>query len=234
MKLTNQQFKKYLNNAQDKFEFKRIQAIFLRVIRKKPAKEVSITVNSPPGVIYKWTHLYNKFGIEGLLSKKKGGRKREIMSKENEIKVLEEVRNDASVGLIVTAKSIMQKIKNNLMKAISRSYVYDLLKRNDWRKIAPRPHNPNSSIDDQENFKKNFLELVAQIAKMFITGDERPILVLFEDEARFGRINDIRKCWAPLGIRPIVSYQVVRQFDYVFATVCPNSGETFSLILPEC
>ena len=47
MKLTFQQFKKYIKDAQDKFEYKRIQAVFLRIIQKKHAKEVSIAVSSP-------------------------------------------------------------------------------------------------------------------------------------------------------------------------------------------
>lgn len=46
-------------------------------------------------------------------------------------------------------------------------------------------------------------------------------------------MNDLKKCWAPYGIRPILSYQLVRQFDYVFSTVCPKTGETFTLILPD-
>ena len=53
MKLTSQQFKKYLNEAQDKLEYKRIEAVRLFVIQKKPAKEISKIVNSPPGVINK-------------------------------------------------------------------------------------------------------------------------------------------------------------------------------------
>lgn len=233
MKLTSQQFKKYIKDAQDKFEYKRIQAVFLRIIQKKHAKEVSIAVSSPPKVIDKWTHLYNKFGIDGLLSKKKGGRKRELMSKEKEVKILEEIKNDASAGLVVTAKVIWKTVENKLVKAISRSYIYELLKRNKWRKVAPRPRNPKTSKEIQDDFKNKFHERVEQVAKTFAPTDGRPIKVLFEDEARFGRINDIKRCWAPIGIRPIVPYQIVRQFDYVFSTVCPKTGETFSLILPD-
>jgi transposase len=54
-----------------------------------------------------------------------------------------------------------------------------------------------------------------------------------QDEGIFGRINELTKCWAPLGIRPVIKFQLVRQFDYVFATACPGSGETFGLILPD-
>ena len=53
-----------------------------------------------------------------------------------------------------------------------------------------------------------------------------------QDEGRFGRITDIRSCWAPKGIRPKVSQQVVRTFVYVYAAVCMALGKMSALILP--
>lgn len=68
----------------------------------------------------------------------------------------------------------------------------------------------------------------------FGSDDKRPIKIMFQDEARFGRINEPVKCWAPKGIRPIVSKQYIREYIYVYAAVCPISGEVFSLIMPYC
>lgn len=56
--------------------------------------------------------------------------------------------------------------------------------------------------------------------------------LFFEDEGRFGRSNTISHCWSPIGERPKVKKQIVRQYTYVYASVCPETGETFSLILP--
>jgi len=53
-----------------------------------------------------------------------------------------------------------------------------------------------------------------------------------QDEGRFGRITDIRTCWAPKGIRPKVPRQVARVFVYVYAAVCMALGKMTSLILP--
>jgi hypothetical protein len=55
---------------------------------------------------------------------------------------------------------------------------------------------------------------------------------MFEDEARFGRINDPRRCWAPAGVRPIVGRRIVREYTYAFAAVSPHDGVLDSLILP--
>jgi hypothetical protein len=57
--------------------------------------------------------------------------------------------------------------------------------------------------------------------------------LLFEDEARFGRMSDPIRCWAPLGCRPQVSSHRVRQYTHVFGSVCPQDGEFISLILPH-
>jgi hypothetical protein len=54
----------------------------------------------------------------------------------------------------------------------------------------------------------------------------------FQDEARFGRISDLRRCWAPLGERPVVGHQVVRQSIYALGAVDPWRGQLSSLIMP--
>ena len=60
-----------------------------------------------------------------------------------------------------------------------------------------------------------------------------PVRVLFEDEARFGRISDPRRCWAPAGVRPEVNTQIVREYEYAFAAVSPHDGTLDTLVLPS-
>ena len=55
---------------------------------------------------------------------------------------------------------------------------------------------------------------------------------MFQDEARFGRISDPKKCWAMNGIRPEVKAQMVREYVYVFGAISPKDGWHDSLILP--
>jgi hypothetical protein len=56
---------------------------------------------------------------------------------------------------------------------------------------------------------------------------------MFQDEARFGRINIPKKCWAPRGTRPIVGSQIIREYTYAYAAISPVDGIMDSLILPE-
>ena len=56
---------------------------------------------------------------------------------------------------------------------------------------------------------------------------------MFQDEARFGRINHPRRCWAPQGLRPEVPVQIVREYTYLFGATSPHDGVLDTLILPE-
>jgi len=60
----------------------------------------------------------------------------------------------------------------------------------------------------------------------------RQVRVMFQDEARFGRINDPRRCWAPRGFRPEVGMQIVREYTYAFGAVSPHDGALDTLVLP--
>jgi|SRR5215210_7529760 len=59
-------------------------------------------------------------------------------------------------------------------------------------------------------------------------------MLFFEDEARFGRINNLRHCWVPKDHLPVAAKQMIREYIYVFSSVCPQTGELYSLILPSC
>ena len=55
---------------------------------------------------------------------------------------------------------------------------------------------------------------------------------MFADEARFGRMNRPRPCWAPTGVRPEVAAQLIREYIYLYGAVCPKDGKCVYLIMP--
>jgi len=222
-----------IKECKDKNELQKLRAIFLYRIQKKPAKEVALEVHTSTNNIYQWAYKYKKHGRAGLRSKPKGGRKREVMSLADEKAILDALAEDSNKGLIVIASKIQKIAEKRAGKRVYKHYAYSLLQRHNWRKIKPRPKNPKSSKEVQEEFKKNFPQSVQEVAKTFNQEENKPLVILFEDEARFGRISIPRKCWAPKGTRPIVPSQLVRQFLYVFSVVCPMTGSNFSLILSD-
>ena len=59
------------------------------------------------------------------------------------------------------------------------------------------------------------------------------IRLMFQDEARFGLISDIRRCWAPKPLRPLCQAMLTHQYTYVYSAVDVCTGELDSLILPH-
>src|SRR3990170_4188479 len=53
----------------------------------------------------------------------------------------------------------------------------------------------------------------------------RRVRIMFQDEARFGRMVRIKKCWAPVPTRPSVANGYEREFVYVYGAVSPQEGE---------
>lgn len=57
--------------------------------------------------------------------------------------------------------------------------------------------------------------------------------VMFQDEARFGRIQKPHRCWAQAGVRPLVGQQLVREYCYAYGSISPCDGKSDFLILPH-
>jgi len=60
------------------------------------------------------------------------------------------------------------------------------------------------------------------------------IRLMFQDEASFGRISEITRCWAPDGVRPHVPYHIIREHMQVYGAVDPIDGDSCFIIAPKC
>jgi transposase len=70
-------------------------------------------------------------------------------------------------------------------------------------------------------------EIVASFA------NPKPLRLMFQDEARFGRISDTRYCWARRPMRPLVKAMLTHQYTYAYGAVSPLDGKFDSLVLPH-
>ena len=52
-------------------------------------------------------------------------------------------------------------------------------------------------------------------------------------EARFGRINDVRQCWAPKPCRPMCIALLTHEYTYAYAVIEPLTGVMGTLVLPQ-
>jgi transposase len=143
-----------MESSKDKNEYIKIRTVYLRKIEKMKVKDVAKAVGKSIKMVHQLTYRYNKFGIEGLINKPRGGRTWSYMSLEEEKKLLDKVTNNALNGLIVISKIIRSEVEQKLGRPVSADYAEDLLNRHGWRKVAPRPKHPKSSVEKQEEFKK--------------------------------------------------------------------------------
>ena len=60
----------------------------------------------------------------------------------------------------------------------------------------------------------------------------RRLRIMFAAEARFGRMNRPRPCWAPAGFRLKVASQLIREYIYLYGAVAPKDGTCVYLIMP--
>jgi transposase len=84
----------------------------------------------------------------------RGGRRFGLMSLEEEVKLLEELKPEAEKGRVIGAFAVRRQVENKLGKKVSKDYPYDLLHRHGWRKVVPRPEHPKADKKKQEDFKK--------------------------------------------------------------------------------
>ena len=63
--------------------------------------------------------------------------------------------------------------------------------------------------------------------------ERAPLRVMFHDEARFGRIVDLRRCWCPKPWRPVCRAVVSRQYTYAYAAASVSDGHLDTLVLPH-
>ena len=76
-------------------------------------------------------------------------------------------------------------------------------------------------------------DTLAAIDKDWTGAGAGPLKLMFQDEARFGRISDVRRCWAPYPLRPLCRAMLTHEYTYAYGAVDVVSGEFDSLILPH-
>lgn len=154
--LSDAELRNRLSASSGKPEFPRWQILYMIQVGKIHSAEIiAPVVNLSKPSIYKIVEAYNKEGSGAIKYSKRGGRRRFYMSHEQELELLDSIKDKAEKGLIKTANDIKALIENKVGRAVSDDFVWDMLKRNGWKKKMPRPHHPKRKQSDQLEFKKN-------------------------------------------------------------------------------
>jgi transposase len=108
-------------------------------------------------------------------------------------------------------------------------YIFATFTRTVYVAAAFNPTDPSSS---EIQFQKEPFPTAVRRARRAAARRGCSLRIMFADEARFGRMNRPRPCWAPNGTRPQVACQLVREYVYLYGAVSPKDGTCVYLIMP--
>src|SRR5664279_2866350 len=95
------------------------------------------------------------------------------------------------------------------------------LRRLGLTKMTARPFHPQKNEDAQEEFKKNFKDIVGKALPADVKAKGLPIEIWFQDEARVGQQGTLSRLWAPIGSRPAMVRDNRRANAYIYGAICP-------------
>ena len=201
--------------------FRRQQKWFIvynALVDPREAAQIALHTGTTERTVHQVISDYNRQGIEAIETPGKGGRRRGYMSLEEEKNFLAQFMDSALTGLITNVTKIKRAYEAKIGQKVDQSTIYRLLERHEWRKVMPRSHHPEADFEEQEKFKQEFPNLVDEALKTKDPQDKRPVLLMAQDEGRFGRLGQVMKAWCPKGHRPLVPKQGIR--DYVYDGSC--------------
>ena len=92
------ELKRFMKRTSDKQEYMRALIVLMRT--KKPYRQITKELNVALSTTYTAVRRYKKNGIDGLRSKKRGGKKSRIEKEEREVMVELSLRNPQLFGFV--------------------------------------------------------------------------------------------------------------------------------------
>ncbi len=132
-------------------------AVWLTQVGPFPARRVAELLGVSIQSVWSWVGTYNRSGPDGLAGPGRGGRRWSFLSFDDEASLLNEMRERAARGEVLTAKTMLPEFNRRLGKTVTLAYVYRVLHRHGWRKLAPRPRHVRADPEAQVAFKKTSL-----------------------------------------------------------------------------
>jgi len=132
---------------------RRLKVVILRFEGKSYSEIAALTGYTRRSVIKNISQAKDVGVKEYARMKYKSNRRN--LTVEEEAEVLEEAREKAARGEMITAKEIQGRLEEKLGREANNVYAYQVMERHGWRKVKPRPEHPKkASAEDIEASKK--------------------------------------------------------------------------------
>jgi transposase len=148
------ELKEFRKNKWPGFEFQRFLCVWLRAEQNLSTKEIANILNWNINTVRFTQKDFIDRGSQALVEEKRGGRRRQLMTIEEEKIFLSSFEKKACEGSMLVVAEIHEALEKHLGRKVHKSTIYRLLQRHKWRKIEPRPKHPKQDIQKVDSFKK--------------------------------------------------------------------------------
>jgi transposase len=146
-----------LKRLHDFWRIRRWLVIRHALVDPAPAKDIACRLGLSVSTVRDLIEAYNRSGPDALETPGKGQRQHAYLAVEEEHTFLASFLDQSQAGPIAVARLIKKAFEDSLGHPVATSTIYRLLHRHQWRKVVPRPKNPQSSKETQDTFKKTSL-----------------------------------------------------------------------------
>lgn len=153
---TEKQIREMLKGAKNKWEYRRIQCVLLRVEQKMTAEKTGEIVGIHTASVWRIWSRYLRGGMKAVVGEKRGGRYHASLTEKEEKAILKPFEKRASKGQLVTIREVHEAVCRKSGTKSVPSTTYRLLHRHGWRKVTPRLRHPKGNEQKQEHFKVFF------------------------------------------------------------------------------
>jgi len=153
--LSEEEIRARLKKTKDWRTQQKLLVLLNALVDPRSAEEIALHTGTATQTVYNWISTYNRFGFDSLVGPGRGGRRKAMMSKEEEAAFLGPFFQRAETGRIAAGGESREALENHVGHSVHETAVYRFLKRNGWRKVKPRPVHVQANAQIQEEFKKN-------------------------------------------------------------------------------
>ena len=146
--------KRFMKKSTRIDEYRRLQCVYLADENPEMTlKEIATITLYSESTVKRIISEFHKIGFESVKDRR-GGRFRENMSLEEELKLLKLFIEQSESGKLICATVIKSKYEKILGRQVNKSVIYRLLSRHGYRQIIPYKRHPKSNQEEQAIFKK--------------------------------------------------------------------------------
>ena len=199
--------------------FRALAMVLDGVCRSEVAAAQGTTVQS----IRDWILRFNAHGPDGLADDPRTGRPCRLSeSEKREVALWIEEGPDTEEDGVSRWRLIdlRDKVLLRFNEYFSLEGIRRVIRSLGFVKISPRPVHPKADPVKQEEFCRDFNELVLNV----VPEGTEPVMIdiWFQDEARAGQKGMLSRVWARKGSRPRIVRDHRYSYAYLFAAACPE------------